>query len=457
MDTVKLSSPPASLPPVARETQPPTDPALTTPVAEGEQHGEFRGLHWTYRNGFDLILKLTPPAAWQDPAAQGWQRVKDNDRREVWRARIGAAVYYLKYYGGGGWTARLRNLFRTRDCVSEWLGGIYALRAGIAAVAPAGYTTGLDRNGRTCSLLVTEAVEPAYPLNEFWEQVARDDDAARRRRDVANMARVAGRDDRPGAPIRFRAPRHARGQHSRAASRSRSLSHAIRRPAKCPAGRADQRPGGCTQPGAVESVVSAPKRHRRSAALSARVRAIPQRIRTRGGIRPAARAVVSGPGAGFGAHCQAPRGPNRRPARSSHSSQRSLLRTPTSGTWLAGHDAGAHQTHHGGVPGLTARAQARLVAPRAGEPAALVRRPKQRNLQRLTLGLGTPGCARAQRCATAGHYQAALVAQLASTPEPIAVDITEPAGLADGPRPAASPHPGGRDRWRCSNGGSVRS
>ena len=166
--------------------------ATSRPDVAAEATTRCDGQPWTFRNGFDRVLRRVPLSAWQNPQLQGWERIKENARREVWRARIGPSVYYLKYYARQGWTARLRELFRRGGCEAEWRGGVYALRAGIAAVGPAGYTAGLRRNGRTFALLVTEAVARAYPLDEFWQQIQADDDVRRRRRDTAQVVELLG-------------------------------------------------------------------------------------------------------------------------------------------------------------------------------------------------------------------------------------------------------------------------
>ena len=64
------------------------------------------------------------------------------------------------------------------------------LSAGIAAVVPAGFTTNLMRDGQPCSLLVTEAVEPAYPLDQFWRQLQADDNPVRRCDDTARVSEL---------------------------------------------------------------------------------------------------------------------------------------------------------------------------------------------------------------------------------------------------------------------------
>src|SRR5215470_2461447 len=141
-------------------------------------------LVWTYRNGFDRVLRTVPAHVWSAPGGQGWEHVKQNAKRDVWRATIDGQTYYLKYYATGGVRGALKRLLRGPACQAEWNGGIYAISSGIAAVRPAGYTERLHVDGRECSLLVTEAVEFAHPLDKFWDTLQTDPDVVRRRQDT---------------------------------------------------------------------------------------------------------------------------------------------------------------------------------------------------------------------------------------------------------------------------------
>ncbi len=192
MDTLEATTIAANLPARAPAPLPPAGAVGDGRTVAGEGVGAFYGQPWTFRNGFDAVLQRTPVSAWKDPSSQGWLKIKQNSRRDVWRARIDGKVYYLKYYRGDDWATWLKGLLRESACRSEWTGGLYALRAGIAAVAPAGYTTGLHTDTGVCSLLATEAVEPAHPLNEFWEQIEADDHPARQRRDKAQLIELLG-------------------------------------------------------------------------------------------------------------------------------------------------------------------------------------------------------------------------------------------------------------------------
>lgn len=188
METIDLTHPAVPLS-VAKEmgnrpaAEAHEEPAARSPIARAV----FDGLPWTYRNGFNRVLERLPAAAWREPLKQGWEKIKQNGAREVWRANIGGTIYYLKYYALKSWLDRFKQFVRGPACQTEWKGGIYALNANIPAARPAGYTVKLHYGGRWCSLLVTEAIQPAYPLNEYWHMVQADDDAQRRRRDTAQL------------------------------------------------------------------------------------------------------------------------------------------------------------------------------------------------------------------------------------------------------------------------------
>ena len=145
------------------------------------------GLSWTCRNGFARFVEDAPSGVWSDPDGQDWTRVKRNSTREVWRASLAGRLFYVKYYFGDSLAAALKRMLRGAPCRAEWRSGIYALEAGIPAVRPAGFTQTLTARGRTCSMLVTEALDPAQPLNEFWKAIDSDTDAPRRRRDIAAL------------------------------------------------------------------------------------------------------------------------------------------------------------------------------------------------------------------------------------------------------------------------------
>ena len=159
--------------------------------------GAHDGLTWTHRPGCERLLAAVSAATWANPEAQanhhgltptaGWERVKRNARREVWRAVIHGKPYYLKYYFSGVWRDLVTNIVQPPACQAEYEGGLFARRAGISAVRPLAYTQNLRRKGRRCALLITEALEPAQPLDEFWRQLQSDEDPQRQRSDSAML------------------------------------------------------------------------------------------------------------------------------------------------------------------------------------------------------------------------------------------------------------------------------
>lgn len=166
-------------------------PEAFAPAASAESRtGDFHGIAWTYSPGVQELLTAVPAGAWAEPLAQGWQRVKQNARREVWRAVLQATPYYVKYYFNDSWQQRVRSLLREPACRAEWEGGVFARRAGLAAVRPVAYAERLARDGRACAVLVSAGIEPAQPLNDFWLQLQSDDDVRRRRRDVAQLCEL---------------------------------------------------------------------------------------------------------------------------------------------------------------------------------------------------------------------------------------------------------------------------
>lgn len=145
------------------------------------------GLTWVHRPGAEAFLTSVPARIWVEPEAQGWQRVKHNARREVWRAVIAGAPYYLKYYFRDHWIRVLRRLFRDASCRAEWDSGQFALRAGLPAPRPVAYAMNLRRGRRRCDLLISEGVEPAYSLSDFWQSLSSDQHERRRRQDAAQL------------------------------------------------------------------------------------------------------------------------------------------------------------------------------------------------------------------------------------------------------------------------------
>lgn len=160
-------------------------PTATTPIERSFNHGSH---DWRIRAGAESLLARVPNAVWQNPVANGWTRIKQNSQREVWRATLGGKTFYLKYYRAYGVRHKLRHLLGRRALEAEWKSGLYALRMGIPAVRPVACTPDIQYRGHQWSLLITEALEPTYTLDAYWNLINADDDPRRRRHDVAKLA-----------------------------------------------------------------------------------------------------------------------------------------------------------------------------------------------------------------------------------------------------------------------------
>ncbi len=181
----------------ARANRPPSSAATATatrslPADLRAAEAIIDGLRWIHRAGAETLLNALPATAWTEPLRQGWTRVKQNTRREVWRATIQGRPLYLKYYFRDPWLRRASRFFRGPACRGEWDGGLYAERAGIDAARPLAYTLSLCAGRRAGALLITDAIEPAEPLSDFWLQLQSDPDRYRRRRDEALLAELLG-------------------------------------------------------------------------------------------------------------------------------------------------------------------------------------------------------------------------------------------------------------------------
>ena len=173
-------------------TMPRTDAASrdASPAAAEPTTLVVDGLAWTCCPGQEEWLRAIPAAVWAAPEVHGLTRVKHNGARSVYRATFAGRTVFAKYFFHAGWTDWFKGLLRVRACAAEWRGGLFALRQGIAAIRPIGFAAAVRVGGRRAAVLVTEAVEPAGPLNEYWRLLQTDIDDGRRRADVAQLTDV---------------------------------------------------------------------------------------------------------------------------------------------------------------------------------------------------------------------------------------------------------------------------
>ncbi len=172
----------AGVPAVERASQ----PSLVTRRTCG-------GSEWLCLGPGQRVLSEAPPESWARPAESGWELIKHNARREVWRAALGGRVYYVKYYFARPWRDALNALVGRSAHRAEWASGLYAARARLPAVSAIACTPRLQRMeasgqpGRWCAVLVTEGIEPVRPLSDYWLELMTDEDVERRRRDVHQL------------------------------------------------------------------------------------------------------------------------------------------------------------------------------------------------------------------------------------------------------------------------------
>ncbi len=100
--------------------------------------------------------------------------VKSNNRRDVYRVRVGGRVYFAKIYHPNDWFTRAKILLRGATPLHEWNVGLYAAAHGIASVLPVATAVCGPRGAGGPGLLITEAVEDVRPLNDFWLSIQHD-------------------------------------------------------------------------------------------------------------------------------------------------------------------------------------------------------------------------------------------------------------------------------------------
>lgn len=176
--------------PAPRRAASAADRAASPRSAADERRIERDGTTWVTRGGFDTILTNIPDAEWASPAAQGWEMVKKNGAREVWRATIAGRAYYLKYYQRDSWRGAIKSFISGDAAQAEWRGGLFAMQNGIPAARPVALTSRIAREGRIWALLVSEAIEPAQGLDEFWLSIQSDENIRRRREDTGHLIEI---------------------------------------------------------------------------------------------------------------------------------------------------------------------------------------------------------------------------------------------------------------------------
>lgn len=163
---------------------------VRAPAPSAVDHVVISGARWLIRPRFQSVLEKISADVWRDPHAHGWQMVKRNTLRSVWRFSIDGNDYYIKCFRRAGYRDAIKNLFGTPPWQAEWQGGLYAAAARIPAPEMLALCESIRIQNRRCAVLVSEALDASIPLNEFWRSVSADPDRRRRREDVEQLSRV---------------------------------------------------------------------------------------------------------------------------------------------------------------------------------------------------------------------------------------------------------------------------
>lgn len=134
------------------------------------------GIAWTATPEFATQLEYVTGRSWQAPDAAGWDCVKSNADRSVFRMQIANSGYFIKYYRERGTRMLLRRILRGGIAGREWACGRYAARYDLPAVRPVGFADDVTWAGERCSVLVLEEFERSRPLSRYWLQLLSDAD-----------------------------------------------------------------------------------------------------------------------------------------------------------------------------------------------------------------------------------------------------------------------------------------
>jgi tRNA A-37 threonylcarbamoyl transferase component Bud32 len=136
--------------------------------------------HWL-SDRIDTLNQREPP---------GWQRVKHNASRTVYRGRIDGQSLYLKQYHGQSIGHRLQRLMGRSDALRELRFSRYLRDRDVPTAEALAASL-----GGSCDWLLTRAVEPAEPADTFHARLQENDpDECRTlRRTTAAVGRLIGR------------------------------------------------------------------------------------------------------------------------------------------------------------------------------------------------------------------------------------------------------------------------
>jgi serine/threonine protein kinase len=124
---------------------------------------------WTTRDDWSHHLHENGSPDWTHlSAASGAMLIKANDGRQVWRVQVADELVFAKlYFPPRGWN-RLRRWLIGSDSSRERHIAEYARAHGISTVRPVASADASRINAGPVSILITQGLPNAVPLNEVW-------------------------------------------------------------------------------------------------------------------------------------------------------------------------------------------------------------------------------------------------------------------------------------------------
>lgn len=137
------------------------------------------------RGDWARVLQGSDSPNWTQPdSSPSAAMVKTNEGRQVWRLRVGGKLVFAKlYFPPHGW-ARLRRALIGSDSTRERRVADYARRHGISTVQPVASADRSTQGSGPVSLLITEGLPNALPLNEIWASLPVEDPRTRRTKNI---------------------------------------------------------------------------------------------------------------------------------------------------------------------------------------------------------------------------------------------------------------------------------
>jgi len=140
---------------------------------------------WSTRSEWARLIHSNNAPDWSDLGS--WPSatlVKANDGRQVWRLEMGGELFFAKLYAPPRGWAWLRRRLLGSDSARERRVAEYARRHGICTVQPVASADATDGRCEPASILITEGLPHALPLNELWSSLEPTDPRTRQTKNI---------------------------------------------------------------------------------------------------------------------------------------------------------------------------------------------------------------------------------------------------------------------------------